>query len=131
VDEIVAYWKPLKDQISEWQRQVGKPIVFTEVGWCSQEGAGMAPWDYYRNQKASAAGLEEQRRLYEAFLQVWDGSPGVGGILWWEWSVPAGPSDFGYSPKDKPAEQVLRQWFAKYRPDARVPAGSEAPADSP
>jgi hypothetical protein len=33
------------------------------------------------------------------------------GILWWDWPVPApGERDTGYTPRDKPAESVLRSW---------------------
>lgn len=117
VDEIVAYWRPIQKEITAWQREIGKPILFTEVGWCSQEGAAMAPWNYYQNQKATLAGHEEQRRLYEAFLQVWDDSPIVAGAIWWEWSRdPGGDSDFGYTPRNKPAEHELRDWFARHKP---------------
>ncbi len=144
VDEIVAKWMPIRDEITAWQREIGKPLLFTEVGWCSQEGAAMAPWNYYQFQKATPAGLEEQRRLYEAFLKVWDGTPGVAGIIWWDWSQAndaAGKlndlpeADFGYSPRGKPAEQVLRRWFAKYRstspPSPTGPGASSTPASQP
>jgi hypothetical protein len=115
VEDIVARWEPIRDEVLGWQREVGKPLIFTEVGWCSQEGAATAPWNYFQNQKATVAGHEEQRRLYEAFLKVWDDAPGVAGVIWWDWSgEPGGSDDFGYTPKGKPAEQVLRDWFAKY-----------------
>lgn len=112
VDEIVTRWKPIVEEIAAWQKTVNRPIVMTEVGWCSQEGAAMAPWNYYQNQKASVEGHEEQRRLYEAYLKVWDGSPLLQGAFWWEWTAGAGgKDDYGYSPKGKPAEAVLRQWY--------------------
>ena len=77
----------------------------------------MAPWNYYQNQKATLAGHEEQRRLYEAFLQVWDDSPIVAGAIWWEWSRdPGGDNDFNYTPRNKPAEHELRDWFAHHKP---------------
>lgn len=113
VDDVVAKWRPIQSEILKWQKQIGRPIVFTEVGWCSQKGAARAPWNYYQNQTASPEGLEEQRRLYEAFLNAWDNTPGVGGLIWWEWTAgEGGAADFGYSPKAKPAEAVLRRWFA-------------------
>ena len=51
VAEIVEKWQPIKRDILAWQRRIGKPILLTEVGWCSQEGAATAPWNYYQNQK--------------------------------------------------------------------------------
>ena len=33
------------------------------------------------------------------------------GILWWDWPVPVpAAGDTGYSPRGKPAEDVLRSW---------------------
>lgn len=120
VAEIAARWRPIYQEIMDWRRQVGKPLLLTEVGWCSQEGAAKSPWNYYQNMKATPAGHEEQRRLYEAFLQVWDGSPGLLGVIWWEWSPPpGGPGDFNYTPRNKPAEQVLRRWFAEGKPTSQ------------
>jgi hypothetical protein len=38
------------------------------------------------------------------------------GLYWWEWNpYPGGPADFGYTPRDKPAELLLREWFARGR----------------
>jgi hypothetical protein len=119
VDEMIAKWKPIRKDILRWQKKIGKPIVMTEVGWCSQLGAATAPWNYYQNMKATPEGHEEQRRLYEAFMRAWDGTQGLAGVIWWEWSGSGGgPSDFGYTPKNKPAEKLLREWFVESRSPA-------------
>jgi hypothetical protein len=95
---------------------VDLPILFTEAGWCSQEGCSVEAWNYYRQDHATAAGLEEQRRNYQAFVDTWRDDSCVGGIIWWEWTEgPGGPSDFGYTPRSKPAENVLRVLFANKR----------------
>ncbi|QOJ14288.1 MAG: hypothetical protein HRU75_06400 [Planctomycetia bacterium] len=112
VDELVERWRPIRQRLLEFSRDVNRPLLLTEVGWCSQTGAARAPWDYYRNQKVTPDGLEEQRRLYEAFVRAFPAQPGLGGVIWWEWTPGGGgPKDFGYSPRGKPAERVLREWF--------------------
>jgi len=126
VAEIVQRWEPIRNEILAWQRQVGKPILLTEVGWCSQEGAAKAPWNYYQNQVATPAGMEEQRRLYEAFIRAWSHTPELKGVIWWEWEIDGGGTDdFGYTPKGKPAEQVLREWFGRSARPASGPAPVE------
>jgi hypothetical protein len=116
IDEIADRWRPVAEEITDWAAKTGKPLVLTEVGWCSQEGAAKAPWNYYQNMHATPAGHEEQRRLYEAFLRVWEQAPGLGGVIWWEWTVAnGGTDDYGYTPKNKPAEAVLRRWFGEQR----------------
>ncbi len=116
VAELVENWRPIHQEVGAWIQRIDRPLVLTEVGWCSQEGAAITPWNYFRNQKATPAGHAEQRNLYEAFLEVWDATPGLVGVIWWEWKPgEGGPGDFGYTPKDKPAEDVLRRWFAGAR----------------
>ena len=46
--------------------------------------------------------------------------------MWWEWDAnPGGPGDFGYSPKGKPAEDVLRAWFAEVDSSTSEPSADE------
>ena len=76
----------------------------------SLENAADEPWDYTKTELAADDDL--QKRLYEAYFNVWYGNPHLGGFMIWEWS-PGEPEEKGYSPKGKPAEQVMRDWFAK------------------
>jgi hypothetical protein len=113
VETLVESWKPIKKKILSWQQSRNRPILFTEVGWCSQEGAAIEAWNYYRSSKCTPAALEEQKNCYEAFIESWGGEPAVGGVIWWEWTIyPGGQNDYNYTPRGKPAEQVLRSWFA-------------------
>ncbi|MBN2561719.1 MAG: hypothetical protein JXQ75_12395 [Phycisphaerae bacterium] len=113
IEEIDATWAKIKTEITAFQQEVRKPIIFTEVGWCSQEGAAHEGWNYYAKQEATAAGHQEQAILYESFIKAWSDEPGVGGIIWWEWDLSSGGvDDYGYTPRGKPAEKVLRRWFA-------------------
>jgi hypothetical protein len=114
--ELIQAWEPLKRGLLRWQEKVGKPLLFTEVGWCSQEGASIEPWNYYYDQNPTKAGLVEQRRCYRAFIETWENTPEVGGVIWWEWTdTRGGPGDYNYTPKGKPAERILREWFSRVR----------------
>ena len=45
---------------------------------------------------------------------MWYGNPALGGFMMWEWPPgDGGANDRGYTPENKPAEQVLREWLAK------------------
>lgn len=111
VEEMTTRWQSIKRGILDWQKILNKPIVFTEVGWCSQQGAASAPWNYYQSKEVD---LEEQRACYESFLKVWADVPEIAGLLFWKWATnDGGPEDIGYTPKNKPAEQELRHFFAE------------------
>ena len=118
---LAEAWKPIKRGLLRWQEESGKPLLFTEVGWCSQEGASIEPWNYYYRQTATPEGLKEQANCYRAFMQTWTDVPEVAGTIWWEWTNTAGGTDdFNYIPKGKPAERVLRDWFASLRHKPRI-----------
>ena len=108
--EIESRWREIQNNILKFSREKAKPILFTEVGWCSLENAASEPWDYTKMDLPADNDL--QKRLYEAYFDVWYGNPHLGGFMMWEWP-PGEAEEKGYTPKGKPAEQVMREWFAK------------------
>ncbi|MCG3136384.1 MAG: hypothetical protein HJJLKODD_00216 [Phycisphaerae bacterium] len=133
-EELLASWLKVQEKLLSWREKIGKPLLFTEVGWCSQEGCSSQPWNYYLRSASSAAGQAEQELNYAAFIESWHGVKGLAGVIWWEWlPTDGGMDDYGYSPKNKPAEQLLREWFATLRPlpttsTAVEPVTQSAPA---
>jgi hypothetical protein len=110
--EIENRWRDIQKNILSFQAHGGggKPILFLEAGWCSLENAASEPWDY--TQQDLPADNDLQKRLYEGFFNVWYGNPHLGGFMVWEW--PPGPGEEkGYTPKGKPAEQVMKDWLGK------------------
>lgn len=92
-----------------WQASHGKPVIFTELGYRSADGANRAPWDW---EAAAAYDPAEQADCYEAAFRVWSPQAAwMRGILWWAWDVPVpAGNETGYTPRNKPAEPVLRSW---------------------
>jgi hypothetical protein len=94
---------------SNLQRAYAKPLIFTEIGYRSGDGANRAPWDWG---VALAADAAEQADCYAAMYEVWGRETAwMRGPFWWAWDVEAPlAGDTGYNPRGKPAEDVLRQW---------------------
>jgi hypothetical protein len=113
-EELVQAWTRNRDgnnmlaAYRNWQAAWGKPLVFTEIGYRSGDGANRAPWDWGQS-LASDPG--EQADCYAAAYEVWTReSAWMQGVFWWSWSVSApGPGDTGFDPRGKPAEDILRQ----------------------
>ena len=109
---LLNSWKPIKRESLDWQRTVGRPIMFTEVGWPSQEGCAKEPWNYYGSTKPD---LKTQAMCFEAFFRTWWKEKVVAGALLWEWrnnpGQVGGPEDISYVPCGKPAMQVIRKYF--------------------
>lgn len=112
--EIKQRWNGIQKAVLGFAREKNKPLIFTEVGWCSLGNAAHEPWDY--TQYSVPIDLDLQKRLYEGFFDSWHGIEQFGGFMVWEWTCgEGGPRNRGYTPEGKPAEQVLRTWFAKPR----------------
>ncbi len=108
--DVEGRWREIRKSVDEFADEVHKPVVFLEVGWCSLANAANEPWDYTKTDLDADPDL--QKRLYEAFFNSWYGDPHLGGFLIWQWP-PGPPDEKGYTPKGKPAEQVLKDWLAK------------------
>ncbi|MFQ5490071.1 MAG: hypothetical protein ACE5GE_05050 [Phycisphaerae bacterium] len=111
-EQLEKAWEPIRERILKWQARVDRPLLFTEVGWCSQEGCSTVPWNYYHSDQATPAGHAEQAANYEAFIKAWSGQPQVAGLIFWEWTPsPGGADDHHYTPRNKPAQAVLQSFF--------------------
>lgn len=86
----------------------GMPILFSEVGYPSLEGGAATPWDYTREAPDSPA---EQRDAFEALIRTWNGDPNLSGVFVYTWMDFGDAPERGYSPRGKPAEELLRAWY--------------------
>lgn len=116
VEQIQERWSQIQKDLLKFVKQENKPLLFLEIGWFSQANVAFEPWDYTKSLDEAPLDVELQRRLYEGFFRSWWGNPHLGGFSIWEWTPgDGGTEDPGYTPENKPAEQVLREWFAKPR----------------
>jgi hypothetical protein len=115
VDEIERRWAKIQKDLFAWQADMHKPILLLEAGWCSLDNASYEPWDYTRQELN--LDLDLQKRLYEGFFASWWGKPQSAGFLMWEWTPesPGGPDDKGYTPRGKPAADVMKAWLSQPR----------------
>lgn len=111
VEELKMGWTRPISFLRELSETWDKPIIFTEIGYRSVDGAAMHPWEYGTN---PAIDLQEQADAYQAtFESVFD-EDWFAGMFWWSWDtnpMQGGPCDNGFTPKGKPAEVVLREWY--------------------
>lgn len=116
VEELIEGWRPHLAQIEELHDRVGKPVVFTEIGYRSTADAAIEPWRWPRRGRGGqveAVDLEVQSRCYEAFFRaVWP-RPWLAGAYFWKWYPSGGPGagDPDFTPQGKPALEVLRRAF--------------------
>jgi hypothetical protein len=130
VERLMKNWKPIRQDVLEWQKTVGRPIMFTEVGWPNQVTCAQYPWDYTRS--PDQPDPNSQSNCFEAFFRTWIVEPSVAGYLVWEWRNYPGQvvdpmKDTGYVPCGKPAMAVIEKYYRMPDPSTR-PAASTGPA---
>lgn len=108
VKELVNAWKPIKALFKKWQQVKNIPIIFSELGYTSQDGNNMHPWNYTI---PNVLDLQEQKDCYTAFTKVWKDEESLYGVFFYEWFGKGGKEDFGYTPRGKPALNVAKEWF--------------------
>jgi hypothetical protein len=107
-EELTRAWRKVAAELRAFARAERVSLWLTEVGYPSRDRAATRPWDY------SARGpidLEEQRRCFAAMIAAWNGAAELRGLLVWNWWGEGGPRDGDYTPRGKPAEKLLRDWF--------------------
>jgi hypothetical protein len=108
--ELAAAWRAVREALVAFASKVQRPLIITEIGYTSQDGAAVHPWDYTLR---APIDLEEQRRCYAAFVSAWRDEPRLAGVFFWQWYGDGGPSDGSYTPRGKPAEKVLKEWYSQ------------------
>jgi len=109
-EELVAGFAGLSQRVRQWSAQTGVRFLFTEMGYPSQPFGARYPWDY---RKRGAPDPQLQLRCYRAFYRAWQAEPALAGLYVWNWFGVGGLDDAGYTPRGKPAAEVLRHWYLK------------------
>ena len=123
IEEIRAGWTKWKSEIEKWQSRINKPVVFTEIGYPSSVHAPREPWASGRGN----AKPELQAACYSAFFEEVSDSPWLAGTYWWHWSPhrhDGGRGDNHFSPRNKPAMQVLTEHYERIGTRELIPLGA-------
>lgn len=121
--ELTRSWNAVADVIEGWQARLGKPVIFTEVGYRSADGANRLPWNWQGDLEPD---LQEQADCYEAAFSVMWNRTWFKGFFWWNWETDpeaGGDWDDGYTPQNKPAEDILADWYSLDWDDRAFPIG--------
>jgi hypothetical protein len=104
------------DQVQLVHQATRRPVIFTEVGFKSVRGSTVKPWQW-AGPINPPVDLELQARAYQAMLEVLWERPWFYGMYWWKWhshTGHGGSADGDFSPRGKPAEKTLSQWYQRH-----------------
>ena len=110
---LKAGWKPVKADLKNLSEIHQRPILFTEYGYRSVDYAAAGHWQM--DDEALTLNLEGQAKCYEVLYEEFWKEPWFAGGFLWKWYpdpvASGGAKNTRYTPQNKPAMQVIRQWY--------------------
>ncbi|WP_435623555.1 glycoside hydrolase family 113 [Flagellimonas sp.] len=115
MEELKSGWQPWKTKLVDLSNAKDKPILFTEFGYRSMDYTAKKPWLVDQNEMD--VNLKAQADATQAiFDEFWDEEWFAGGFIW-KWFIhhdrSGGDEDNRFTPQNKPAEDTIREFFAK------------------
>ena len=112
-EELAAGWEKWVIEMEEFQKTIGKPIIFPEIGCNSADGGAIRPWEHAPRREVN---LELQARYYKVLMDIFIEKEWFYGMYWWYWGTNpdmGGKYNRGFIPQNKPAEDVIKERYAK------------------
>jgi hypothetical protein len=119
VAALLEGWAGPLRELESLHAETGKPILFTEFGYQSVDGAAGRHWELETEKSRLPVNLQAQADAFEAlFRACWERPWFRGGFLWKWYLRPnaGGPMDRDYTPQGKPSSAVIRSWYAGQAP---------------
>ena len=110
-------WKSVVKRLKRYSAKMKKPILFTEYGYLSVDGAAGKTWELEKDINNLTVNERAQANAYEAlFDSFWKEDFWAGGFLW-KW-FPNGYGHEGYpekdyTPQNKEAALIIEKWYSK------------------
>lgn len=117
VDEVVAGWSSYnyygstrnwKQELNTWQASIGKPLIFTEIGFASHDSCGNP------NNTSSVLNAQAQANCYEGTLKAFASESWLSGMFWWQWfsnTTQVPQVNTGWTPQYKLAQAVMTNYW--------------------
>lgn len=115
-EELKEGWTKWVKEMEEFQSSIGMPIIFPEIGCASADGAAIRPWEHMQR---SEVNLELQEDYYKVLVEIFWDKEWFYGLYWWYWGTNVkmgGKYNRGFTPQNKPAQNIISLWYAKSAP---------------
>lgn len=114
------------DRLEAWAVREGRPVMFTEFGYTARPDPTLRPWEWPEALDHPRVDAHAQAVGYRALMEAFIHRPWfVGAFVWRYYANPMDTSQeppYGFSPRDREAEEVLRELY-----DPALPWGSDPP----
>jgi len=114
--ELKESWELWARLLDEWYEKVKKPVIFAEIGYKSCVQSADQPW---LSTASKVCSLTIQQDAYTALLETFWDKPWFYGVYWWYWGTSSkmgGEFHRGFTPQNKPAQEIIKKWYSKPAP---------------
>lgn len=114
-NELLKKAQKIAATFEKLSKKYNRKVILTEIGFSSRTRTWKNPYKDGRGEKID---LAAQKRCYEVTFKAFYHQPWLDGIYWWKWPTSldiGGHSHTGFTPNQKPAEEVVSKWFSTPR----------------
>ena len=114
--ELEAGGEVVRQKVHALSEAWHRPVLFTEIGYTTRSNPAVKPWEWPDGMRGVKVDEEAQAAAYEALIGPLLDEPDFAGFF--VWRVYSDPDDvsqeaeWGFSPRGKQAELVMRDAFA-------------------
>ncbi len=118
VKQISKGWRKHFPTLKSVAEKFDKKILFTEMGYKSTPDSAIEPWSWldYSPKIFRPVSTETQANCYEAFFKTIWKKEWFAGVHIWQWHTSektGGKDNLDFTPRKKPAENVIAKGFGK------------------
>jgi hypothetical protein len=130
-EKLLEGGRAVRERVRALSEAWHKPVLFTEVGYTTRPNPAIRPWEWPDAMQAPTVDERAQADAYRALLAPMLDEPSFLGFF--VWRIYADPDDvsqeaeWGFSPRGKRAELVIRDAFATTWASDREPRRGWAP----
>jgi hypothetical protein len=117
-EQLAEGGRKVRDRLAKLAEAWHKPILFNELGYTTRPNPAIRPWEWPDKMSHVVVDQAAQAEAYRALLSAFVDEPWFAGFF--VWRLYADPDDmsqeaeWGFSPRGKLAEAVLRDAFAAH-----------------
>ena len=118
VEQLLRGGRQVVRQVQKLSERWNKPVIFTEFGYTTRQDPALRPWEWPEHLDNVVVDEQAQAEAYFALLAPFQDEPWFAGFFVWRvFSNPedvSQESEWGFSPRGKLAELVLRDAFSAH-----------------
>jgi len=113
VNDLIEAWAPIVGKLSHLAVIFSKPVIFSEIGYCSSYATNVDP----AHCGSGSVDMQAQVTAFTAFFEFVYPLSWFEGVYWWAWLTAkdggGGSQDSGFSPSGKPVAAIIKKYYSE------------------